>query len=259
MSVGEQRRGTASAREQAQDRKRDRAQTRWPLLAVVALLGLLLAMTSALLRATPTAPLEDLAIVPSLALDLPLPLLDEPIRCTRAEAASEIATLAGALREEGRVTSPLVLACPRLFDGREVVFVGEVVGDVLRRSGGAWLQLNDDDYALEVGPLGPHRELRGFNSGLAVWVPDGSHEGLGAPGRHGMRGAIVQVEGVLLRADPEAGGGITIRARSLEILLPATSVTEPLHLPLVLTATATAFLALVTTVWSRLRTRRRSL
>lgn len=253
MSVGEQRRGTASARERAQDRKRDRTQTRWPLLAVVVLLSLLLVMTSALLRATPTAPTA------TLGFDVPTPLLDEPIRCTRAESAAEIATLATAVRDEGRITASLVLACPRLFDGRRVVFVGEVVGDILRRADGAWLQVNDDDYALEVGPVGPHRDLRGSNSGLAVWVPDGLHEDLGAPGRHGTRGAVVQVEGLLLRTDPAAGGSITIRATTLEVLAPATTVTEPLHVPLLITAATTAMLALVTTVWSRLRTRRRSL
>jgi hypothetical protein len=253
MSVGGQRRDTASARERAQDLKRDRSRTRWPLLAVVVLLGLLLAMTSALLRATPILPTAP------PALDLPEPLLDEPIRCTRAESAAEIAALAAALRDEGRVTSSLVLACPRLLDGREVVFVGEVVGDVLRRTDGAWLQVNDDDYALEVGPVGPHRELRGFSAGLAVWVPDGLHEGLGAPGRHGTRGAIVRVDGVLLRADPDAGGSITIRATALEVLAPSAPVTEPLHLPLLVSAASAAALALGASVWSRRRTRRRAL
>jgi hypothetical protein len=253
MSVGEQRRDTASARERAQDRQRDRARTRWPLLAVVLLLGLLLAMTTVLLRATPTAP----AAIPEL--DLPTPLLDEPIRCTRAESVAEIAALAGALRDEGRITSSLVLACPRLFDGREVTFIGEVVGDVLRRTDGAWLQVNDDDYALEVGPVGAHRDLRGSNSGLGVWVPDGLHEELGAPGRHGTRGAIVRIEGVLLRADPDAGGSMTIRATALGVLAPAATVSEPLHVPLAITAVAAALLALTTTVWSHLRMRRRLL
>jgi hypothetical protein len=232
-------------------------RTRWPLLAVVAFLGLLLALTSALVRSAPVAPLDARAI-PALA-DLPEPVLDEPVRCSRADERAGIEELRRQVRTDGRLTSDIVHACPRLLDGRQVVYVGEVVGDVLRRSGGAWVRMNDDAYALETGPLGPHRDTRGFNTGLAVWLPDGLHEQLGAPGRHGQRGDIVRIEGVLRRADPADGGGITIRAESLEVLSPSTPVSEPLHLTLVLAAGAAALLALSAWGWDRRRSRGREL
>jgi len=231
-------------------------RTRWPLLAVVTLLGLLLAMTSLLAAAAPSAPLDARA-VPVLA-DLPEPLLDEPIRCSRADERASIQDLRSQVRPEGRLTSAIVHACPRLLDGHQVVYVGEVVGDVLRRRGGAWVQVNDDAYALEVGPLGPHREQRGFNSGLAVWLPDGLHEQLGAPGRHGRRGDVVRVEGVLHRADPADGGGITVRAVQLEVLAPSTPVAQPLNVALAVAAGAAALLALAAWAWDRRRSRARS-
>jgi len=229
--------------------------TRWPLLAVVVLLGLLLAMTTLLERSAPTAPLGARA-VPVLT-DLPEPLLEDPVRCSRADERASIQDLRAQVRAEGRLTSSIVFACPRLLDGRQVVYIGEVVGDVLRRSGGAWVLVNDDAYALEVGPLGPHRERRGFNSGLAVWLPDGQHEQLGAPGRHGHRGDVVRVEGVLHRADPADGGGITVRAVRVEVLAPSTPVTEPLDVTLVLAAGAAALLALASWGWDRRRNRAR--
>jgi hypothetical protein len=230
-------------------------RTRWPLLAVVILLGLLLAMTSALARSAPTAPLDARA-VPVLS-ELPEPVLDEPVRCSRADERAGIEDLRQQVRTDGRITSDIVFACPRLLDGRRVVYIGEVVGDVLRRSGGAWVQVNDDAYALETGPLGPHRDTRGFNSGLAVWLPDGLHEQLGAPGRHGRRGDIVRIDGVLRRADPADGGGITVRAERLEVLAASTPVSEPLNLPLVLAAGTAALLALGSWGWDRRRSRGR--
>jgi hypothetical protein len=65
-----------------------------------------------------------------------------------------------------------VTSCPAAYDGHRVTYVGELVGDLLRREGGAWVLVNDDDYALRVGPLPAHPELRGTNSGLSVWLPD---------------------------------------------------------------------------------------
>jgi hypothetical protein len=231
-------------------------RTRWPLLAAAVLLGLLLAMTTWLERAAPLAPTADRA-VPDLGV-LPDPLLDEPLYCSRADERASIADLRAQLRPEGRLTSEIVFACPRLLDGREVTYIGEVVGDVLRRAGGAWVLVNDDAYALEVGPMGPHREQRGFNSGLAVWLPDGQHEQLGAPGRHGRRGDIVRIEGVLHRADPADGGGITVRSSQLEVLAPSAAVAEPLNLPLVVAAAVATLSAIGAWAWDRRRSRGRA-
>lgn len=234
----------------------EQPRTRWPLLAVVLLLAGLLAMTMSLENSAPVAPLTDRAI--PLLDALPDPLLDEPLRCSRTDERAGIAEFRAQVRPEGRLTSAIVYACPRLLDGRDVTYIGEVVGDVLRRPGGAWVLVNDDAYALEVGPLGPHRDRRGFNSGLAVWLPDGQHEQLGAPGRHGLRGDIVRIEGVLHRADTHDGGGITIRAVELEVLAPSMPVDEPLNVPLVIAAAGAALLALGSWGWDRRRSRGRA-
>jgi hypothetical protein len=228
--------------------RRSAQRTRWPLLATLGLLLAMLAGIVALERAAPVAPRSAPAIegLPGLALD-------EPVLCTRADERARIEELRADLDLQARITSAMVYACPRLFDGLTVVHVGEIVGDVLERRGGAWALVNDDAYALEVGPLGAHREQRGFNSGLSVWLPDGLHEQLGAPGRFGRRGDIVRLEGVLLRADPADGGGITLRATTLEIVSPSIAIDEPLNRTLAVAASVVMALALVAMLVARRR------
>jgi hypothetical protein len=130
----------------------------------------------------------------------------------------------------GRVVSGEIVECPRHFDGLPVSYVGEVVGDVLGRRGGAWTLVNDDRYALGPGPLGTTRQTTGTNSGLAVWLPaDVLDEELDeiTPGRAAVRGDVVRVVGVLHRTDPQDGGGLTIRAVRAELLAPAEEIPEP--------------------------------
>jgi hypothetical protein len=226
-------------------------RTRWPLLAVGVALVALLAGTVALERAAPRAASSAPAVAP-----LPPLVLADPMRCTQADGAGYDGESAGELPLDGRLTSTLAIRCPRLFDGRMATYVGEVVGDILRRDGGAWAMVNDDAYALELGPVGVHRDLRGFNTGLAVWLPDGLHEQLGPPGRHGRRGDVISVEGTVLRADPADGGGLTLRATTLTILAPSVAVEEPLDPLLAMVAAISASCALAATLWKRRRRRR---
>jgi hypothetical protein len=130
-----------------------------------------------------------------------------------------------------RVTRALVVSCPARFDGRRVTYVGEVVGDLLVRDDGAWVQVNDDDYALEVGPLPGHRDRRGTNSGLSVWLPDPLTEQLTGLGRPGVWGDIIEVSGTIRRTDPTDGGGLTLRADQLTVRQPARPVDDPLRIP----------------------------
>lgn len=130
----------------------------------------------------------------------------------------------------GRIISREVVECPRHFDGLPVAFVGEIVGDVLGRRGGAWTLVNDDRYALGHGPLGSSRRPAGTNSGLAVWLPDDLLDGDLAeitPGRAGIRGDVVRLVGAIYRTDPHDGGGLTLRAVRAEILAPAEESPEP--------------------------------
>lgn len=220
-----------------------------PLLALVALFVGLQAFQSA------TEPVVEAGPAPEVRAELPPPLSETP-RCQRDRTGSDLDAVPGTRAElpaDRRVSSAQVLACPAAFDGRRVTFVGELVGDLLGRDGGAWVLVNDDDYALEVGPLPAHRDRRGTNSGLSVWLPDRLQGGITGLGGPGQRGDLVRIEGVVRRADPDDGGGLSLRADRLEVLSPAAPVEEPLNVAQVWLSAAA--LALAAAVWSGRRLR----
>lgn len=192
-----------------------------PALLVVGLLVLVHAVRDA----GPAPADDDLAVA-----DVP-PAAGPVTRCSRGDPPATLGRIGDRLDPRGRVTSELVHACPTVFDGLEVHYVGELVGDLLHREGGAWVMVNDDDYALRTGPLPTHGEPRGMNSGLNVWLADGLHERITAPGAPNRRGDVVHVVGRIHRTDPRDGGGLTLRAQQLTVLAPATEIHEPVDLP----------------------------
>lgn len=223
-----------------------------PLLGLAALVGGIVALEAA-------APQVDPATIEALSLedDLPPLALDDVPTCTRA-VLEELTTteLRGEFRAGDRISSEQVYACPDAWDGQDVTFVGEAIGELLHRDGGVWVQVNDDDYALRTGPLVGHRERSGSNSGLSVWLPDGLHEQVDGVGRPDTRGTVMELRGELLRADPDDGGGTTLRVEELEVVAPAVTVEEPLHVLQIAVAGVLAALAGAALWWAR-RVRRR--
>jgi hypothetical protein len=188
--------------------------------------------------------------------DLPPLGLDEDRQCLRLVDDETAIDIRAQFTPGERVSSAQVYRCPSAFDDLEVSFAGEAIGDVLERRGGAWVQVNDDAYALETGPLIDHRQQSGFNQGLAVWLPDGLHEQIGEVGNADRRGDVILVRGTLDRTDPNDGGGITIRADEMEILAPSFEVEAPFHTLQAVVAGLLAVVALTTVVWSRRVARR---
>ncbi len=228
-----------------------RERTRWLLLWPAVGLTLLVLGVVWLEAAAPEVDVADRRVdgVPPLAL--------EDVRsCTRQADDTVASDLREAFPSGGRISSTQVFACPSAFDGLSVTYVGEAIGEVLPRRGGAWVQVNDDIYALEVGPLVGHREQDGFNTGMSVWLPDGLHERIEEVGRPGRRGDVILVRGTLLRADPDDGGGITVRAEELELLAASIEIEDPLHVPQLIVALVLAALAVASVVWARRRARR---
>lgn len=227
-----------------------RGRTRW--LLAVPILGLVAIVTGVVVLEAVHPQLEtDELQVDGLP---PLPL-EEAQQCIRladdSVVDSVVEEVGETLRPGDRVSSEQVYACPAAFDGRDVTFVGEVVGEIIPRDGGAWAQVNDDAYALEVGPVIGHRERAGSNNGMSVWLPDGLHERIEEPGRPGRRGDVIQVRGPLLRTDPDDGGGTTVRAQELQVLDGPVEIEAPLHVAQIVVAGVLAVLALASVVWAR--------
>lgn len=175
------------------------------------------------------------------------PVLPEEI--DREELAEEIDPL-------GRATSADVVECPDLFDGRPVIYVGEVVGDVLHRDDGAWVLMNDDAYALSEGPITAHGRHLGTNAGLSVWLPGQLADLPDEPGRAGRRGDVLEVRGIVRRTDPEDGGGLTVRAVQARVLAEAVTVDDPVNRPLAVAAVVMAALAAAAVLAQRRAARR---
>lgn len=211
------------------------------LLVAVLAVVLVSALIVQLRRSAPTAELD---LIVGAATDP----AREPVTCQRR--LPDATRVTGQLPPPvGRVTSTEVVDCPDHFDGQVVEFVGEVIGPVLQRDGGAWVLLNDDVYALEVGPLPAHQNYGGGNTGLSVWLPDALVDLVGDTGGPNTRGTVLQVSGVIHRVDPDDGGGLTLRAFDGQVLAPATTIPEPVHgaqvaVAAVLAAAALAVVAL---------------
>ena len=236
-----------------------RPATRRLLLGVVAVLILLVAGVVWLESLHPQLDPSGNAVqgVPPLALDDEptcrrfvdeAPIDDIRERLAAQEAAERVAD---DLPPGGRVSSTQVYLCPSAYDGKQVTYVGEVVGEVLARRGGAWAQVNDDDYALLTGPVVGHRERAGFNTGLSVWLDGDLAERIEAPGRPALRGDVVLLRGTILRADPDDGGGITLRATELETLAGPLQLEPPLHTLQVIVAVVLTLLAIGASLWAR--------
>lgn len=228
----------------------------WTPLAAVLLATVVAAAILAHLRAT--APTGDIS--PTMpGVDDPLGRELDVITCQRTLPDVAVAPAGGQPPDPvGIVRSTEVVACPQVFDpdsqgGPAVLYVGEVVGDVLHRDGGAWVLMNDDAYALEDGPLPAHREMAGTNSGLTAWLPDDLQPSALEPGRPGRRGDILAVRGRIHRADPNDGGGLTLRATSAELVARSEPVTPPLHRRQAIVAAAIAFATIGTAAYQRFR------
>jgi hypothetical protein len=222
------------------DRPVRRRQRTRRLLAVLVLgLALVLAGAEALLRAKPVVDVTELQV------DVPPLALAETRSCTRRPDDPTADEIRAEFLPGGRVSSTQLFACPAAFDGLRVSFAGELIGELLPRRGGVWVQVNDDPYALDVGPIGAHLEQRGFSTGVSAWLPDGLHELVDGVGRHEIRGDVVLLEGVFVRADATDGGGSTVRADRLEVLAPTVEVPEPLHVVQALVAAVLTLLALM--------------
>jgi len=217
--------------------------TRQALLGMSAVIGacaLIIAMCEWLLL--PAEQLPSLANLPRSELDLPAEATcDDRLRAVRRRSTSRAL----------RVDSASLIECPDTFDGRAVEYRGEAVSAVLRRGGRAWLQVNDDIYALSAGPLPEHRQSLGGNAGVAVNVPADTADAITAVGDARHRGDVLTVHGVFRSAAPDDGGGPSILATTVGQRQPGGAVSSPRSARRVIVAT----LLLAVTVTAAVRSR----
>ena len=177
---------------------------------------------------------------------LPAPAQDASEQCHAPLEAGPTPVAVGAAE---------LIECPDTFDGTTVRYEGEAVRAVLPRGARAWLQLNDDRYALELGPLHEHRTAVGGNSGIAVSVPAAVADTITHVGDARHRGDVLAVTGVFRRADPDDGGAPAIQAESARIPRPGAPTVRTVSGPRMITAGALSAAALAAALIVRLRAR----
>lgn len=140
-----------------------------------------------------------------------------PLEADAGDVRDEISCPGTSPRSGPMVSSDELNDCPADYDGRAVVYEGEVVGALLTRRDGAWVQLNDDVYAGDLGPLPAHRDFRGGNAGIGVFLPAGLVDMVEMVGGPAARGDVLRITGVFHRVDPASGEVAVIRANGAEV------------------------------------------
>lgn len=127
------------------------------------------------------------------------------------------------------------------YDGTDVTFIGEVIGEAMQRGTMAWLHVNDDPYYVKNVEEGA--QLGGYNSGMAIWASADLAGQITHFGDYKHEGDIVEVTGVFNAACAEHGGDMDIHATTLEVLEVGHEVVDPIHMPKVLWAIGLSLVA----------------
>jgi hypothetical protein len=116
---------------------------------------------------------------------------------------------------------------PKVYNGKRVTFSGEAIGEVMVRGDYAWIHLNDDAYMERNVEEGA--PLKGYNSGMAVWVPAALTKQIDTWGDYKHEGSIVQIEGTFNAACKEHGGDMDIHADKLTLIREGHPALDPVR------------------------------
>jgi len=106
------------------------------------------------------------------------------------------------------LSSSELISNAKQYDGREVTYRGQVIGEIMRRAANAWVNVSD-----------------GANA-IGIWADIYLVEDITYAGAYQVRGDIVEVTGVFHRACPEHGGELDIHARKIDIVTPGAKILE---------------------------------
>ena len=98
------------------------------------------------------------------------------------------------------VTSTELINNAKEYDKKEVIYSGEVIGDIMKRDEYAWINVSDGDNA------------------IGIWLPFEETKKIEYTGQYRYRGDIVKITGIFNRACPEHGGDLDIHAKSIEVM-----------------------------------------
>ncbi|MCX5702735.1 MAG: DNA-binding protein [Candidatus Omnitrophica bacterium] len=110
------------------------------------------------------------------------------------------------------ISSAELINNAKQYDGKQVVYEGEVIGDIMARGDYAWINVND-----------------GANA-IGIWIEKAQTKDILYSGSYKSKGDRVEVVGVFQRACLQHGGDLDIHAQSLRKISPGRVVVERLNL-----------------------------
>jgi hypothetical protein len=86
------------------------------------------------------------------------------------------------------------------YNGKEIVYTGEMIGDILSRGEYSWINVSDGSNA------------------IGIWVKSDDIKDIDELGEYTAHGDTVKIKGIFYRACPAHGGDMDIHAQSIEII-----------------------------------------
>ncbi|MHB1276530.1 MAG: DNA-binding protein [Candidatus Humimicrobiaceae bacterium] len=86
------------------------------------------------------------------------------------------------------------------YDKKEIVYSGEVIGDIMKRGQNCWINISDGDNA------------------IGIWAEESLAKNIKYKGSYKYTGDEVKVTGIFNKACPEHGGDLDIHAKKIEII-----------------------------------------
>ena len=100
------------------------------------------------------------------------------------------------------VSSTELIENADIYDGKEIVYEGEAIGEIRQREDGAWVNVYDGQTC------------------IGVWMTKEIATIIKYLGSYKIQGDVIQIEGVFNKACPEHGGDLDIHATSLRKIKP---------------------------------------
>jgi len=108
-----------------------------------------------------------------------------------------ILTLSLPLAFSQGISSVELIKNAKEYDGKLVVYCGEVIGDVMLRKEFVWVNINDGDNA------------------LGIWMGANLAKEINFTGSYKSRGDVLEITGIFHRACLEHGGDLDIHAQAI--------------------------------------------
>ncbi len=110
------------------------------------------------------------------------------------------------------ISSTELINNAKSYNGKIVVFAGEVIGDVMQRGEFAWINIKDG------------------NNAIGIWVDKDLTKDILLTGSYKTKGDLVEVVGIFSRACLEHGGDLDIHAHTLRKINSGRVIIERLSL-----------------------------